>query len=189
VTPDAGPSVKRENNKKHAPRKPDSITGVNPKRTHGFGIWGNPRVVFGVRVDCELKKTFVSVSRRVFGSNCSPVESFMAAIVGCVQQAEKLGVNPSKTVSIEIGEIKIERNLRERRKLAVEETKPEAATAPEVKCDFCGKAPVVGAFRHVSSGIQKHACGYHAGILKNHEKWETVNDSNPRPSKGSEEKE
>lgn len=180
MTPGTGSSIKGENNKEHASREPNSITGVNPARSHGVGIWGNPRVVFGVRVDSELKKCFISISKRVFGSTCNPVESFMAAIVGCVEHAEKLGVNPSKTVSIQIDEIKIERNLRERRKLVVEEVKPVAAVAPEVKCDFCGKVPVVGSFRHMC-GIQKRACGYHAGILKTYPKWEKVDDSNPRP--------
>ena len=189
MTSNTEPPLKRENNKKHALPNPHSITGVNPVRSHGFGIWGNPRVVFGVRVDSELKKRFVSAAKRVFGSTCSPVESFMAAIVGCVEQAEKLGVNPSKTVSIEIGEIKIERNLRERRRLVVEEAKPIAVAAPQVKCDFCGHVPAVEVFRHVSSGIQKRACDYHAGILKNHTKWETVNDTTQDPAKGSEEKE
>ena len=170
MTPDTGPSRKRENNKRHAPREADSITGVNPVRSHGLGIWGNPRAVFGVRVDSELKKRFVSVSRRVFGSTCVAVESYMATIVGCVEQAEKLGVNPSKTVSIQIGEIKIERNLRERRRISVEEVKPIIVATPDVKCDFCGKMPVVGSFRH-NSGIVRRACSYHASQLRNHEKW------------------
>jgi len=143
--------------------------------------------VFGVRVDSELKKRFVSVARRVFGSTCVAVESYMATIVGCVELADKLGVNPSKTVDIDIGEIRIERNLRERRKLAVQETKPITPAAPEVKCDFCGKVPVVGVFRHVRSGMEKRACGYHAGILKNHENWETLKHSNPKVSEEFEE--
>jgi len=184
VTSNTGLTDEPKDSKKPEP-KPDSITGVNPARTHGLGIWGNPRVVFGVRVDSELKKRFVLVARRVFGSTCVAVESYMATIVGCIEEAEKLGVNPSKTVHIDIGEIKIERNLRERRKLAVQETKPITPTAPEVKCDFCGKVPVVEVFRHVRSGMEKHACGYHAGILKTYEGWEIVNESNPKPSQKS----
>jgi hypothetical protein len=93
----------------------DSLTRVNPVRTHGLGLWGNRRVVFGVRVDEELKKRFNLVAERVFGSTCNPVESFMAAVVGCYQNPTLDGVNPSIT----IGEIRIERNLRERRKLVV----------------------------------------------------------------------
>jgi|YelNatPaOPRAMG01_1025707.scaffolds.fasta_scaffold07009_7 hypothetical protein len=88
----------------------DSITGVNPKRTHGFGLWGNERVVVGIRVDKELYLRFKSVSKRVFGSVCNPIESFMAAVVGLAEN----GVNPSNTVRI--GRVVIERNLRERRK-------------------------------------------------------------------------
>jgi len=187
VASNTGPAPKRKNSKQHASPKPDSITEVNRKCTHGLGVWGNPRVVFGVRVDSELKKRFVSVARRVFGSTCVAVESYMATIVGCVELADKLGVNPSKTVDIDIGEIKIERNLRERRRLAVEETRPITPSAPEVRCDFCGKVPVVGVFRHVRSGMEKRACGYHAGILKNHENWETLKHSNPKVSEEFEE--
>jgi len=184
VTSNTGLTDEPKDGKKPEP-KPDSITGVNPTRTHGLGIWGNPRVVFGVRVDSELKKSFISVSKRVFGSTCVAVESYMATIVGCIEEAEKLRVNPSKTVNIEIGEIKIERNLRERRKLVAEEINSVAAVAPERKCDFCGKVPVVGVFRHVCSGMEKHACGYHASILKTHEKWEIIDHSNPKPSQKS----
>jgi hypothetical protein len=103
----------------------DSMTGVYPKHTHGLGVWGNPRVVFSVRVDKGLKKRFTDVSRRVFGSTCNPIESFMATVVGSASDDLRSGVYPSIT----IGEIKIERNLRERRKLDVE---PEESVEPEV---------------------------------------------------------
>jgi len=178
VTSNTGPPPKRENNKKRAPSKLHSITGVNPVRSHGIGLWGNRRVVVGIRVDEGLYNAFKPVAKRVFGSVCNPLEAFMAAVLATAQS----GVNFGNTV--EVGTIVIERNLRERRRLVVEKAKP--ITASEVKCDLCGKVPAVGAFRHVS-GIQKHACGYHAQMLKNHTKWETVNDSNPRPSKGIEE--
>lgn len=93
----------------------DSITRVNPERTHGLGLWGNKRVVFGVRVDERLALAFVRVAKAKFGSTCNPIESFMASVVGCYQNPTLDGVNPSIT----IGEIKIERNLRERRKVEV----------------------------------------------------------------------
>jgi hypothetical protein len=70
-------------------------------------------VVVGVRVDKELYLRFKSVSKRIFGSVCNPIESFMAAVVGLAEN----GVNPSNTVRI--GKIVIERNLRERRKQGV----------------------------------------------------------------------
>jgi hypothetical protein len=116
-------------------QEPDCITGVNPSeilglaektkvRTHGLGCWGNPRVVMGVRVDSELKKQFTAVSKRIFGSTCNPIESFMATIVASAQN----GVNFGTTV--EIGKIVIERNLRERRKLEVERA--------DGLCEFAG---------------------------------------------------
>jgi hypothetical protein len=135
----------------------------------------------GVRVDSEFKKRFNLVAKRVFGSVCNPIESFMATVVSCAES----GVNFGNT--IEVGTIVIERNLRERRSLVVEKAKPTAV--PELKCDFCGKVPVVEVFRHKASGIQKRACGYHARTLKNHAKWEIANGSNLRPSKAVEEKE
>jgi hypothetical protein len=107
----------------------DSQTGVNPKRTHGLGIWGNRRVVMGVRVDEELKKQFVLVSKRVFGSVCNPIESFMATVVAC----QKSGVNFGTT--IDVGKIVITRDLKVRRKLVVEETVTETRTVADVKKD------------------------------------------------------
>lgn len=113
----------------------DSMTGVNPVRTHGLGIWGNPRVVMSVRVDEKLKEAFTSASKALFGSTCNPIESYMATIVGLYQNERTnrtFGVNPS--ITVDIGEIKIERNLRERRKLTeggVEETENN-------RCTFAG---------------------------------------------------
>lgn len=101
-----------------------SLTGVNPLRTHGFGVWGGKRVVVGVRVDERLYEAFKPVAKLVFGSVCRPVEAFMAAVVASNQTQQltsKLGVNPSNTV--EIGKLVIERNVRSRRRLVVEETK------------------------------------------------------------------
>jgi len=158
-----GPSLKRKNSKQHAPPKPHSITEVNRKSSHGLGVWGNPRVVMGVRVDSELKKRFKLVAKRVFGSVCNPIEAFMATVVSCAESEVNFGN------TVEVGTIVIERNLRPRRNLDVQEPKPiEISTVP--KCDFCGKMPVVGSFRH-NSGIMRRACGYHASQLRNHEKW------------------
>lgn len=103
-----------------------SLTGVNPPRTHGFGVWGGKRVVVGVRIDEKLYEAFKPVAKLVFGSVCRPVEAFMAAVVASNQAQQltsKLGVNPSPTV--EIGRLVIERNVRTRRKLVVEETNEE----------------------------------------------------------------
>ncbi len=93
----------------------DSTTGVNPGRTHGLGVWGNQRVVMSVRVDSELKKQFKSVAKAVYGSTCNPIEAFMATVIGCYETSQPARVYPSLT----IGEIRIERSLRERRKLTL----------------------------------------------------------------------
>jgi hypothetical protein len=105
------------------------MTGVNPVHTHGLGIWGNLRVVMGVRVDKLLKKRFTEVAKAKFGSTCCPIESFMAGVVGAYNSDLESGVNPSNTV--EIGQIIIQRNIRERRKLVVEKEETEQVT--EVK--------------------------------------------------------
>jgi hypothetical protein len=129
-----------------------SCTGVNPCRTHGFGIWGNPRVVMGVRVDKELKKRFTDVSKRVFGSTCNPIESFMAAIVGVYSNDNLVRVNPSNTVNIE--KIVIERNLRERRKLEVE--------GSEGLCGVAGcREDAVGRGVWLAKGVEYDLCRVH----------------------------
>jgi len=171
VASNTGQVIRQRNNKKPALPKLDSITGVNPTRSHGVGLWGNKRVVIGIRVDEGLYNAFKPVAKRVFGSVCSPFETFMATVLA----SNELGVNFGNTV--EIGTVIIERNLRERRKLLVKRTKP--TVTPKLGCDFCGKVPVVGSYRH-TSGIQKRACGYHAEILKAHPNWKPVHSSNQR---------
>lgn len=102
--------------KKMIPNTPlcyDSITVVNRKPRHGVGVWGNRRVVAGVRVDEGLYLAFKPIAKRVFGSTCRAVEAFMAAVVACNNNAVNFGN------SVEINEVIIERNLRARRSLVV----------------------------------------------------------------------
>jgi hypothetical protein len=86
----------------------------------------------GIRVDSELKKQFTAVSKRIFGSTCNPIESFMAAIVATSQT----GVNFGNTVNIE--KIVIERNLRARRDLEAE-VNPDSSVVKDV-CVVCGRS-------------------------------------------------
>ena len=120
----------------------DSLTGVNRVHTHGVGLWGNPRVVFGVRVDKGLKKQFTLASQALFGSTCNPVECFMATIVGMAKNQENFRVNPSLTIN---GlNIKIERNLRERRKISNEGVSAEKLPVIR-KCSIGScKLPAIG---------------------------------------------
>jgi len=96
-----------------------SITGVHPKRTHGFGLWNNERKPHTIRIDDKLFKTFKPVAIANYGSVCRPIEAFMASVISTHPTAEELRVHPSNT--IEIGKLVIERNVRARRAL-VEET-------------------------------------------------------------------
>jgi hypothetical protein len=127
----------------------DSMTGVNPKRVYGIGLWGNRRTVWSCRCDEKLAKAFNRVAIAKFGSICNPVECFMATVVGVYNAEQILGVNPSLT--IDIGEIKIERNLRERRKMtktATVETETETEETPVCGYVKCNKHAVArGLFR------------------------------------------
>lgn len=174
VTPKVSTGNKKRRRKKK--QKSDaSKTGVHPsKRLHGVGIWGNDRVTMTVRVDEGLKKAFIPFSKRVFGSVCLPIESFMAGLMGAVAAGEKNGVYPSSTVplKLDVGKIVIERNLRPRRKLEFEEEVVEREVLP--RCGFCGKPLVVARFRHLKSGIVKDACDFHAEELSEHSDWVEV---------------
>ena len=101
-----------------------SITGVNPPRTHGLGIWNSERVVVGIRCDKKLYQAFKPLAEQFFGSVCRPIETFMATIISTVNNNKLnngVGVNPSLT--IDIGKLVIERNIRSRRRMVVEEEK------------------------------------------------------------------
>ena len=87
-----------------------SSTKVNT----GFGVWGNKRIVVGIRIDEKLYKAFKPVAKRVFGSTCRAIEAYMVSILA----TQKADVNICSTVKIE--KIVIERNLRARRALVVE---------------------------------------------------------------------
>jgi hypothetical protein len=99
---------------KNQQQRIDSMTGVNPKHTHGIGVWGNPRDVWSVRVDKKLALAFTKAVKPIFGSTCKAIETYMVSFLACVNSQDQLGVYPSITMDINIG--KIERNLvRERR--------------------------------------------------------------------------
>ena len=137
-----------------------SIQKVNRKLGHGVGIWGNPRVPASYRVDEGLKKRFNEVAKAKFGSTCRAIESLMVAVVAC-SEAE---VNLSTTVNIK--EIRIERNVRARRALVVD--KPN-------ECGYAGCKSEA-----VATGIWKDKkefslCARHlAEAKKNPREWKVV---------------
>lgn len=136
----------------------DSMTGVHPSRTHGFGIWGNRRVTWTIRIDEGLKKAAKPIIDQVFGSVCRCFESYVAGLVATYEQQGISGVHPSNTV--EIGTLKIERNLRSRRKLVVEEE-----TKVTIGCSWCHKT-AVAVVVNKGTGRQAYACEYHRNFLK-----------------------
>jgi hypothetical protein len=145
-------------------------TGVYPVRSHGFGVWGNRRVVMSVRVDERLKKEATRVLKAVYGSTCRGIESYLAGLVATYEQQGVSGVYPSHT---SIGQLVIERNIRTRRKLETR-TYEEETTERNVTvscCDFCGKPLVIARFRHVKSGMEKNACGFDAEQLRVRDSW------------------
>jgi len=95
---------------KTASTKPDSITKVNLVPA---GFAGRRRVV-GIRIDENLYRRFKPIAQAYFGSVCRPIEAFMASIIAI----SEMGVNFGNT--IEVKEIRIERNIRARRALVVE---------------------------------------------------------------------
>lgn len=145
-----------------------SITGVNPVRTHGFGVFNGKRKVWSVRVDETLLKQAKPVLKAKFGSECRGVETWLAGLVATTKGEQLAGVYPSNTV--EIGKLVIERNIRSRRKLVVEEEVTER-TIEILQCDFCGKPLVVAEFQHKNTGMIKKACDYHAKDLRVRKDW------------------
>ncbi|MDH5449062.1 MAG: hypothetical protein OEX01_08710 [Candidatus Bathyarchaeota archaeon] len=103
-----------------------SNTRVYPARTHGFGVYKGRRVVWSVRVDEKLLNQAKPVLRGWFGSDCRGVETLLAGLVAASNGQQLGGVYPSNTV--EIGKLVIERNLRPRHKLVVEEEKAVEVT-------------------------------------------------------------
>lgn len=159
---------------KHKQLRIDSLvcTGYTRPHTHGLGIWKNPRVPFTVRVDKELKKQFSLASKAFSGSTCSAIEYIMAAYVGAYKSAQINGVYP--TLTVDIGTIKIERNLRERRKLTIETETEESVTFQ--KCGYRGcNNEAVGKGLFVQSNTEFLLCADHLnGAKHNRKNWANI---------------
>jgi len=147
------------------------MTGVYPNRTHGLGVYKGNRVVWSVRVDENLLAQAKPLLKAKFGSTCRGIEVWLAGLIATQKGSQLLGVYPSNT--IEIGKLVIERNIRSRRKLVVEEEKEVTEKVEVVTCGFCFK-PAIGIYQDVKSGIEKYACEYHGNTLEVHPKWRKV---------------
>lgn len=146
-------------------KKNKQITLDGSQTNVNFGVWGGARKVVGIRIDENLYKAFKPVARRVFGSVCRPIEAFMASVL--TMQAEG-NVNFGNTV--EIGKLVIERNLRSRRRLVVEE---ETEITHTVTCSWCHK-PAVNAVQNRDTGRSAYACEFHSKMIRSQPNWEFV---------------
>ena len=145
-------SFSKKPKKKNQPKQ-QSITKVNRGSGHGVGCWGNRRVVAGVRVDEGLYSAFKPVAKRIFGSTCRAVEAFMATIVACSGEAVNFGQ------TVEVKEIRIERNLRARRGLVSPEVSECITKGFAVnRCFKCGRKDVHLSKTKFDSGVVAPAC-------------------------------
>ena len=140
-----------------------SSTKVNYPQNVLSGI----RKTFGFKCDTGLKEAFKPVAKQYFGSICRPLECFMLAVLAI----QKEQVNFGQTVKIE--NLHIERNLRSRRRMVVDEEIIITETIEQL-CEICKKKPIVAVFQTVKSGIQKSACRTCAKDLRMHPKWKEV---------------
>ena len=89
------------------------------------------REPISIRIDTGLYSAFKPLSKRIYGSTCKAIEIYMIALI----EAVETGVHFSDTDKpIQIGKIVIERKLRERRNLELEEN--AEASESRIKCGF-----------------------------------------------------
>ena len=150
------------------------MTGVNPLRTHGFGVYRGKRVVWSVRVDEKLLKQAKPLLRAKFGSDCRGIELWLAGLVATQKGSELLGVNPSNTIAI--GKLVIERNLRSRRKMVVVEEEEEIRKIiPTQKCYvYDCTSPAVQMLYYKPMEEYFPACENHARQLLKDARWRTT---------------
>jgi hypothetical protein len=89
----------------------------------------------------------------------------MATLIGVYRQQQIDGVSPTNT-SIEIGEIRIERNLQPRRKLTRTYTETDVLEMEVDVCCFagCDEAATTEAV-YVPAGEKRRLCEKHVGLL------------------------
>ena len=150
---------------------------------------GNPRVTMSIRVDKGLKKQFTLASRAFFGSTCNPVEVFMASVVGIYKNQDLLRVN--RSITMDIGEIRIERNLRERRKVTkVSEAETGSKRCTIARCVTGGnKCPgiAVASARYLPTNTEYLLCAAHFTACKTQLKiWKLLFPSKDGDNGGSE---
>jgi len=147
--------------------KQSEINASSTEVNYPQNVLSGVRKPFGFRCDTGLKEAFKPVAKQYFGSICRPLECFMIALLAL----QKEQVNFGQTVKIE--NLHIERNLRSRRRMVIDEEITVTETI-EPLCEICNKKSIVAVFQTVKSGIQKSACSACAKDLRTHPKWKEV---------------
>ena len=103
----------------------DSLTAVYRGGNHGVGIWGGRRVVMSIRVDEKIKQEWTVFAQKTFGSTCKALETIMVAMMRADVKLQNDAVYRGSTVNVNFEHIRIERNLRARRNLPVQDCEIE----------------------------------------------------------------
>ena len=161
--------LKQQTTTETTPNADASITKVHFSERGAYKYLSGNREPITIRIDTGLYKAFKPVAKRVYGSVCRAVEVYITTLI----EATETGVHFSNTEKpINIDKIVIERRVRTRRALEVEEE--TTVTKVVACCGFCHKVPVVAVFRNNATGIEKKVCSYHYDSLFEHPKWKVV---------------
>jgi hypothetical protein len=108
--------------------KSDSMTNVHFSEYIETEWKSGKRLPISIRINSELYKEFKEVSKRLYGSTCRAVENLMAVTV----LSARKNVHFSNTQNtVRIGELHIERPVRVRRYLPVQEIEKTTVTKTE----------------------------------------------------------
>ena len=121
----------KHENKENIFSSRDSKTKVHFSESAAYKYISGKRDPISIRIDKGLYSAFKPLSKRVCGSTCKAVEVYMISFIEAVEK----GVHFSDTAKpIQIEKIVIERNLRERRNLELEEDVETGES--RIKCGF-----------------------------------------------------
>jgi hypothetical protein len=120
------------------------------------------RKPISIRMNDKLYQTFKPISKALYGSTCAAIETFMAAVV--LASNEK--VHFRNTSSVDIGEIIINRNLPDRRKLRFKDDVLDG-------CRYCGEVSV-GNFKYLATDKVFPLCEFHSDYLVGTGTWDFV---------------
>lgn len=150
----------------------DSITKASFHEAHVNKCLTGVRKPVCVRIDSGLYLAFKPVAKGIYGSVCNAIETYMAALI--LTANNPASICNTKGASINIENIVIERNLRERRKL---ELKDDTIGNKNTICTVEGcKAEATGTAIWLDREEQHNLCKAHLAEAKNNPKlWRVLN--------------